>query len=407
MVMTRLSAVFTLAGLMTGALVNGCGEGLPLSPTSRRGTLDELNGRSVSSSDVWAEQVVGHTGPNSVYALMLPKNWNGDVVFYAHGFRDVAEPVTLPTADGIGEFRDALGAVGIAFAYSSFDRNGYALKNGMQRTHQLRGLFTSRFGPPKRSYLAGHSLGGGVVLGLAEKYGTQYAGVLAMCGIVGGTEPQVNYVANVRVLFDFFYPGVLPGNAVSVPENIELNNDVILPALAGMQQNPSGVFAISQIDQTPLPFASPAELVESAVRALGFHARGIDNFLDLTHGHIPFDNAGTFYSGALPEPLLLAVNAGVDRYTGDPAGENYEDQYLTPTGELDIPVLTLHTSRDPVVPGFHETLYQEVVTAAGHSDLLLQRTYDRYGHCGFATEEMVEALTDLVSWAKTGVKPIS
>lgn len=244
-----------------------------------------------------------------------------------------------------------------------------------------------------------------MVLALAEKYGSQYAGALPMCGIVGGSAPQVEYVANVRVLFDWFYPGVLPGNALSVPKDIDLDRDVILPALAAMQANPGGVFAISQIDQSPLPFTSPTELVESAIRALGFHVRGIDNFLDLTHGHVPFDNAGTVYTGALPEPVLVALNTGVDRFTGDPAGENYEKQYFTPTGELRIPVLTLHTSRDPVVPVFHEKLYHEIAAEAGHSDLLLQRTIDRYGHCGFTTDEMVGALSDLASWAQTGVKP--
>lgn len=402
---TMPSVILPLAVIATIAFANGCGDGLPSSPEARRSELDELSSESVSSSEVWVDQVIERTGPSSVYAMLLPENWNGDVVFYAHGFRDVAEPVNLPTADGVEEFRDALGALGYAFAYSSFDQNGYALKNGMQRIHQLRGLFNARFGSPRRSFLAGHSLGGGVVLALAERYGNQYAGALPMCGLVGGTGPQVDYVANVRVLFDLFYPGVLPGNAVSVPEDIDLNNDVILPALAAMQADPNGVFAISQIDQTPLPFANPAELVESALRALGFHARGIDNFLDLTHGHIPFDNSGTTYTGALPEPLLLAINAGVDRFTGDPAGENYENQYFTPTGELLIPVLTLHTSRDPVAPGFHETIYQEVVAASGRSDLLLQRTYDRFAHCGFTTEEMVEALTDLALWAETGKKP--
>lgn len=143
MASTRSKARFALAVIATGILANGC-EGLPSASTAP-GKADVLSAEPVSSSDVWAEQVVGQTGPNSVYAILVPNNWNGDVVLYAHGFRDVAEPVTLPTADGIEGLRDALGELGFAFAYSSFDQNGYALKNGMQRTHQLAGLFAARF----------------------------------------------------------------------------------------------------------------------------------------------------------------------------------------------------------------------------------------------------------------------
>lgn len=374
-------------------------------PTST--TLSNLEGTTatVSSSPAWAEQIVDRTGPASTYALLLPHAWNGGVVFYAHGFRNVDQPIDLPTADGVEALRDALGELGFAFAYSSFDENGYALKNGMIRTRQLRDLFAEHFGPPSRSLLAGHSLGGGISIALAEKHPTDFDGAVAMCGIVGGTEAQLDYVANVRVLFDFFYPDVLPGNAASLPKGVKLDQDIIVPALQAIQAAPAGIAAISQIEQTPLPFAAPDELVQSALTALGFHARGIDNFLDLTHGHFPFDNTSTVYTGVLPPTLLAAINVGVDRFESDPAAENYAAKYFTPTGELEVPVLTLHTSRDPSVPDFHEDIYEAVVASAGRTDLLVRRTITRYGHCGFTTAEMVDAITDLAAWIETGARP--
>jgi hypothetical protein len=45
--------------------------------------------------------------------------------------------------------------------------------------------------------------------------------VLPACAVAGGLDRQVDFTANVRVLFDLFYPGVLPGTAVDVPGNAD------------------------------------------------------------------------------------------------------------------------------------------------------------------------------------------
>jgi pimeloyl-ACP methyl ester carboxylesterase len=81
----------------------------------------------------------------------------------------------------------------------------------------LRGIFTSKFGEPNRSFLIGHSLGAQVVQALAEMYPGQYNGALAMCGVLGGTRLQTDYIGHTRALFDYFYPGVLPGDVIEMP----------------------------------------------------------------------------------------------------------------------------------------------------------------------------------------------
>ena len=57
-------------------------------------------------------------------------------------------------------------------------------------------------------------------------------------------------------------------------------------------------------------------------------------------------------------------------------------------------MLTLHSTRDPVVPLFHETLYAGL--APGH--WLVQRTTNSFGHCAFNQQEMLTAFDDLVRW---------
>jgi fermentation-respiration switch protein FrsA (DUF1100 family) len=123
------------------------------------------------------------------------------------------------------------------------------------------------------------------------------------------------------------------------------------------------------------------------------------------HGKQYFDNQDVQYTGALPAPLLAAINATVGRFDASPSALNYLHQYYEPSGALQIPMLMLSTSRDPVVPGFHQIAYQDRVAASGDPNLLVQRSIDRYGHCVFTPAEIATALTDLVAWVQFGIKP--
>src|SRR6266550_2276368 len=210
-------------------------------------------------SGPWAKIVEGETGPGSLYALYIPEHWNGDAIYYAHGIRPPLAPITLDDQDNFFAVRDALGAQGYAFAYSSFSENGLAVKDGAQRTHQLRGLLNSELSAqPRRNYLAGYSLGALSALELGERFPGQYDGVLAMCGMVGGTPRELKYVGDVRALFDYYYPGVLPGNVISVrgpPPTIPEVQALVIGAITPTAANPRaplGMFAIASTAQTPL-----------------------------------------------------------------------------------------------------------------------------------------------------------
>jgi pimeloyl-ACP methyl ester carboxylesterase len=361
---------------------------------------------ALSTAPSWAKSVTGVTGEGAQYSIYVPTNWNGDVVYYAHGIKDVAEPVGLPVANNFPDFRDSLGVMGYAVAYSGFSENGWAVHDGIQKTHQLRGLFRSVAGTPRRSFIAGHSMGGLIAVALAEKYPQQYDGALPMCGVVGGAQKQIDYIANVRTVFDFFYPGVLPGDALDMPAELDLNTQILGPAQAAILANPTGAGAIASVAQTPVPFASGPELVQSILTAIAFDARGADDLLDRTHGHSPFSNNDpAYYTGALPAPVLDALNAGARHFDETPDAANYLNRYYETTGDLRIPTLSIHTSRDPVVPIFHEGILATRAATAGAAANLAQRTISRYGHCTFTPAEMAEAFRDLAGWVETGRKP--
>ena len=354
-----------------------------------------------------ADDIVNGTlGPGARYRLVRPTLWNGALVVYAHGFVSPQEPVAIPPDAEVAIAGFA--AQGFAVAVSSFSETGWAVKDGTQRTHQLLGIFTSKFGAPTRVYAAGGSMGGLIAIRLVETYPGKFVGLFAACPVAGGLRPELDYFANVRVLFDLFYPGVLPGTLVDVPTGIDVTSDIILPAIMAMSANPTGAATIARITQTPVPVASAPELIQSIVTAL-VGASDYPHVLSLTHGRPFFDNSATVYTGALSSATLQLINANVQRFSASPAGLNYIDHNYTPTGDLQIPALTISTFRDPLAPGFHRILYGAAVAAAGSSELLVQRSVagiaNGYGHCTFTPQELATAFSDLVQWVEFGITP--
>lgn len=394
----KLRAARSLLALLAVALV-ACDDD-PTGPT----TLDIT--RTVESGNVAV--VDGKTATGALFRLSQPANWNGRLLVYAHGYVDPKLPIALPAID---DLRRALNAQGYAVAYSSYSENGYAIEDGIARTHEMKAIFTEQMAAPARTYVFGHSLGGIITQAVAEQHPEDYAGAMPMCGLLGGSKPQLEYIANVRVLFDALFPDVLPGSVLSVPAGTNFATQVA-PQLVNLfttnQQAGITLGALASFTQAPLPYANPTELVNSAVQALGFHFTGIADILARTNGASPIDNANvTYTSAAAPAQLVQVANASAERVTSTPAAQAFVERVYTPTGNLQMPTITLHTSRDPIVPAFHQGLFAAKVATANRQGLLVQREYNRFGHCTFTGEEMIGGISDLVLWAERGIKPAS
>jgi pimeloyl-ACP methyl ester carboxylesterase len=395
--MTHRFAALTCTVALVAACADSARAPMPTAPMALSSTV----------SSIWAVEEIGTTGPGSIYGIYKPFNWNGEAIYYAHGFVDAAAPVQLPTTqDGAEAIRDALGAMGYAVAMSSYSSNGYDFADGLRRTHQLRGLLRSKVGVPTYEYLAGHSLGAQISVGLAEKYGKQYDGALLMCGVLGGSRLHFQWVGDVRVLFDLFYPGVLPGDVTQIPPGTDLFAQIIGPAQAAILNDPTGAFTIAAITQSPLAGNNPNEVITSLLSALGWHARGINDVTARAQGHPPYDNIGRVYtSPLLPPATLQFINAQVGRFASPPDAQQWLDRNFEPTGKVSFPVLTLHTTRDQAVPFFHTVRFGALTAQAGASNLVVQRAIDRYGHCAFTPQEVLTAFSDLFIWVKAGVAP--
>jgi pimeloyl-ACP methyl ester carboxylesterase len=371
------------------------------------------------------EQVVeGRMGSGARYAIHLPDGWNGEAVFYAHGFYDPALPLRVPGEDTppallaaadarFAALRAELLARGYAVAASSYSENGYNVKDASQCTQQLIGAFTARVRRPRRAWLVGESMGSLAGLMLVETLPQQVNGFLATCGPLGGSRAEIDYIAHGRVLFDAFFRGAVRGSFRDVPADLDFFGEVVPRAAAAMASNPTATFQLATLDQFQLPFTvDPATgestLAQSMVEVLYLHVRGAPGFFDAARGS-SFDNTSTVYSSPLLLPDALSVlngpadQGGIDRFSADPQAVAYAGQYYTPGGALRVPVLTLHTAVDPVAPLWHEDLFESTVREAGAGALLARRTVARYGHCALETAEVVDAFEALVTWA-TGLE---
>jgi len=362
----------------------------------------------------------GEAGPGSLYEIDVPANWNGDLVLYAHGIVEATLPVALPTTqDGYNVLRSHLLAAGYAVAASSYSSNGWALADAVRRTHQLNAIVARKAGRPRRTFLVGHSMGALAIVKLAEQHPEEYDGVLAMCGPLGGALAELQYAGDARVTFDYYFPNVLPGTAFDVPAGTQYlspfdvggPNPLFLRVYSALSANPSATFQWATAAK--LPFITEAELGNAALYVVGFLVRYTADFIERVNGKMPFDNEAVAYQvNVTPDPATNAylsglLNAGVERFNADRPALRYYERNYTPTGQIHIPLMTLHTTRDPAIPFSHEAMFAETVAAAGGSRRLVQRSIDRWGHCAFTSGEVDSAFADLVRWVNSGKRPRS
>jgi pimeloyl-ACP methyl ester carboxylesterase len=339
----------------------------------------------------------------STYQIEVPANWNGEAVFFAHGFRGAVKELTI-TAPPI---REHLITNGYAWAASSYSQNGYEPGVGADDMLALQDVFAREVRQPARSYLYGQSMGGHVMALVMEQQPTAFDGALAECGAIGGSG-----------ILDYFLSwGVVSGHVVGVDlssvardaEKLgESFSNVILPALgeatAPTREGQSFASVIENLTGGERPFfregyemsfAMNFTILEGAVASPGAANAAAQNT------HVTYEIGEGF--GFTSEEL----NRDVPRVQANPGGRDPELQpdFADNTGRIERPVLTIHGTGDVFVPISLEQTYRRRVEAAGRGDLLVQRAIRRPGHCNFSEQEREAAFDDLVTWVRDGAKP--
>jgi hypothetical protein len=110
-------------------------------------------------------------------------------------------------------------------------------------------------------------------------------------------------------------------------------------------------------------------------------------------GGQPFDNWQRVYMGSDDDALL---NSSVQRFRADQAALDEIEAHYQTTGHLTVPLVTLHTTGDPLVPYWHATRYRTKTISADNIALHEAFRAERYGHCNFTFSEVLTAFGRLI-----------
>jgi fermentation-respiration switch protein FrsA (DUF1100 family) len=390
----------------------------PAAPFATATTFDAMASDASDVTDMkttsrWAGVLNG-----SAYQVEVPPNWNGNLVMYAHGYAGEG----LDLGVGAPSIRRYLIQNGYAWAASSYSKNNYDVRVGVEDTNALALEFTKiaaknsrTLAAPSKIYITGHSMGGHIAAAAIEDeaYATannkvKYNGAVPMCGVLGDAE-----------LFNQFAA-----------------MQVTAQALAGLPNYPTEKWADIKDEVTSKLFTR----FPSVPTATG--AKYLSVVQNITGGPRPMFDLGIAFGGSFPSAYgtfgsdgtvtgilnknILDTNAFTYIIDGDAAGSTalnksvikltgatdanrlrYDGLRWIPkiNGEFKIPVVTIHTLGDLFVPFSMEQVYQKRTAAKGNSNWLVQRAIRGVSHCDFTVAEQVDAFDAMIKWERDGVKP--
>jgi pimeloyl-ACP methyl ester carboxylesterase len=335
------------------------------------------------------------------YRYVVPPNWNGGLVMYAHGIQQGSGPtVEEPPIAG------PLISRGYAWAASSYRETEYVPNLGMEDTLALKRLFVREVGQPRRTILYGQSMGGQVVTASMETYPDEYQAGLAECGVVDGIW-EVDFLAAYTAVAQLISGVPLldaPDNATFAQRVTEQWLPIVGQPGAYTEKGRQFDSVVTYLMGGDLPYRSQGLASRYVANLTPYASADVASMPSLRH----VDTNHVVYQ-IDPGLGLTAdeINQNVRRITAAPGARDpaHDPAFADRSGRLPGPLLTLHTTGDGWVPFSHEQRYRRHTIAAGTDQLLVQRAVRRARHCDFTTGERVQAFDDLVTWLETGARP--
>lgn len=367
--------------LAAALLLAACGDG-----DGAQGPVDEGEPPVVGCTDGTAE--------GSLTRVCFPAEWNGDLIVYAHGYVEPQAPLAVPV-NLIGDtpLEDIVNALGYGYATTSYRANGLVADAAVADVAAVEELVRRSVRPdPARVYLVGVSEGALVATLAIERESDRYTGALAACGPIGDFARQIDYLNDVRVVFDHLFPSVLPGSADAPPaELVDGWTSTYAPAVsAAITADPARGMELAAVTGIPADGLDPETLAETIIALLRYNVLGSADAQERLGGQ-PYDNANRLYVGSSDDE---ALNVGVARFTADPAARASLTRFET-SGDPLAPLSILHTTGDPIVPFFHQPLYAEKAAAGAGANLVGRSDVERFGHCTFTATELLAAFGEL------------
>jgi pimeloyl-ACP methyl ester carboxylesterase len=348
-----------------------------------------------------SDGVLEHGG---LYRICFPADWNGDLVLYAHGYVAPQQELALPEEVVGGRTVSTLATdLGYAYATTSYRANGLVAPDAVADLLELVDTVEHQYRPdPARTVIVGFSEGGLVATLAVERHPDRFAGALAGCGPIGDFRAQLDYIADFRVVFDYFFPGLIPGNALDIPASVQERWDqVYVPAIVlALAARPDAARDLLQVTGAPAAGEDLRSIAETTIGLLWYNVFGTADAQTQLGGQ-PFGNTQRVYTGSADDS---ALNAGVDRFAAEPEALAGIARFST-TGNILVPLVNLHTTGDPIVPFSQASLYAAKVDRANQAARFTRIDVDRHGHCAFEAGELLNAFVAL--WDQVGTPAAS
>lgn len=393
------------------------------------------------------------TTANGAWVLDAPANFNGTLLLWSHGYTFAPVPGSNAPSAAV---RDALLAQGYALVGSSYARGGagWAVREGVRAGAEAVDIARRRLGGRvQRVYAWGNSLGGLVTETLAESRPELVDGVAPLCGVLAGTNKNLDLALDVAAAVKvFFYPRLKLRRYASAAE-AQANLDGAMRAILGRLADPArrpgtaarliGLTSLTGASAKTRDFSGAgttsavSAAVETVQTALTYGTLGRYD-IEARVGGNPSTNVGVDYRNRVTDTALArftsyGFSAGLlkayaqtlqtysARVTAKKTARAAAYRLGNPLGRLADPTLTLHTEFDPLVIVQNEAVFQDRVSKAGRLPLLRQlwvsppatyadgspsRSGDGApygaGHCNFSTGQYTTVVQTLDSWVRTG-----
>ncbi|MDX2270937.1 MAG: hypothetical protein NW237_03175 [Cyanobacteriota bacterium] len=322
----------------------------------------------------------------AIYRICLPAEWNGDLVVYAHGYVSPFRPVEIPE-EQVGPLPDIFNGLGFAFATTSYAANGLAVKEGIPDLLELVEIFRRDYGDPGAIYLVSFSLGALISTLATEQTPDWVTASLPSCGPIGSFRAQIDSIGDFRVIFDYFFPGLIPGSPVAIPQAvIDEWESVYEPRIqAALTANPAAAQQVIAVTGAATNPEDPSSLESTFLEVLWYNVFSTNDAAARLGGQ-PYDNQERVYRGSNQDFLL---NQRVPRFAAEASALTEIATHYETSGGLRIPTQTMHTLRDPLVPYWHEPLYRLKVLQNREGRHHRHIPIDRYGHCAFSPGQLL------------------
>jgi pimeloyl-ACP methyl ester carboxylesterase len=331
------------------------------------------------------------------YKILIPPHWDHKLVMFAHGYEFMGAPPQIKASSFVSRVQPFLDR-GFAVAASAYGIQGFSMPVGVDDNESLRKFFFKKYGKPDTTIMVGQSLGGGVAMATMEHFGKRYDGALGLCSFSSRPYIQCRKEFDLYATFNVLFPGVVP--SLSNVMDIHVPYQAINPREIGSKaQKITAGFMKDSVLATA--FAKRFDLkVTDLAMSLMFNENVLRDVAQKSGGN-PFDNTNTIYTGF---PNDFEMNQKVERLVATADANKIFDKYDR-TGNIDKPVLLMHTIYDQLIPPtLGEVNFENMVHKQGKDKYLSVKYTNGQAHCAFTPAQIGTAFDELRNWIHTGRK---